>query len=126
MGREVFNGGEWTQARFNSFIKSALRTASVRWPPRYQCLADAYRCTKVNEKTGRQAKHFECAICAKLFTQQDVEINHKDPVVPVSGFDSWDAVIDRMFCEGDALECLCKPCHKAMTKEENQLRRTKK
>lgn len=123
MTRDRFNGGQWTKSRFNSFIKGSLRTASVRWPPRYETLNGAFVERKVNVKTGKLAKHFKCAKCGEDFPQKDVEVNHIDPVVPVEGFDSWDSVIERMFCEKEGLELLCKPCHKATTAEENQLRK---
>ena len=116
-------GGLWTEARYNSFIKSALRTASVRWPPRYQCLHDAFAYQGINPATGRQAKLYTCCKCDNLFPQANMEVNHIVPVVPVEGFDSWDGVIERLFCEKDKLEAVCKPCHKAITKEENQQRK---
>ena len=121
--REYYNGGKWTQSRFNSFIKSALRTASVRWEPRYTALNNAFVDRRVNQKTGKMAKHFECANCHGLFPQKEVEVNHKEPVVPLTGLTSWDEVIDRMFCEIDGLEVLCKVCHKAHTQLENQERK---
>lgn len=117
------NNGQWTEARYESFIKSALRRASVRWPPRYQTLKEAFVEKKVNKETGRQAMHYECAKCKEHFPAKQVEVNHKEPIVPVTGFDSWDGVISRMFCEKDKLEVLCKPCHKLITKEENDARR---
>lgn len=67
--------------------------------------------------------HYECAKCKGHFPAKQVEVNHKEPIVPVTGFDSWDGVISRMFCEKDKLEVLCKPCHKLITKEENDARR---
>lgn len=67
--------------------------------------------------------HYECAKCKEHFPAKQVEVNHKEPIVPVTGFDSWDGVISRMFCEKDKLEVLCKPCHKLITKEENDARR---
>lgn len=117
------NGGQWTKARFFSFVKGSLRGASVRWPPRYGALATAFRKRAVNPKTGRVAKLYECASCHDLFSNSDVEVNHKEPVIPISGFDSWDGVIKRMFCEEDGLEVLCKPCHKEVTKKENEERK---
>lgn len=123
MARKIYNDGQWTQARFNSFIKGGLRSLSVKWPARYTCLNDAYRETKTNVKTGRMAKHFECNSCHEQFPQKDVEVNHIIPVIPVEGFDSWDNTIERLFCEKDGLEVLCKPCHKAVTAEENNIRK---
>jgi 5-methylcytosine-specific restriction endonuclease McrA len=121
-----YNNGEWTQARMNSFIKSALRSASQRWPPKYKVLSDSYRLTKINEKTGRMAKHYECNRCKELFPLKDVEVNHIIPIVPISGFDNWDGVIQRLFCEKEGMETLCKPCHKIITKEENESRASRK
>lgn len=121
-----YNSGQWTESRFNSFIKSALRSASVRWPPRYETLADAYVGTIKNVKTGRMAKHYQCNSCKNAFPAKDVQVNHIVPVVPVGGFDSWDAVIARMYCEKDGLEVLCVPCHRIVTQEENILRKKNK
>lgn len=116
-------GGLWTEARYKSFIKSALRTASVRWPPRYQCMNDAFIERATNPATGRLAKLYRCEKCQGSFPAANMEVNHIVPVVPVEGFDSWDGVIERLFCEKDGLEALCKPCHRAVTKEENKERK---
>lgn len=120
---KTFNGNQWTQARFNSFIKSALRSASVRWPPRYTVLSEALVGTKTNVKTGRMAKHYKCNRCKGEFPSKEVEVNHIIPVIPVTGFVSWDDVINRMFCEKDGFEVLCKPCHRLVTTKENEERR---
>lgn len=69
------------------------------------------------------AKHFTCAACRKEFPAKNVEVNHKIPVIPVTGFDSWDKVIERMFCEKEHFEVLCKPCHKSVTKLESEERK---
>jgi hypothetical protein len=124
--RERYNGGQWTESRFHSFIKSALRRASVRWPPRYETLADAFVGSKINSKTGRMAKHYRCSKCGFEFPLKEVQVNHIEPVVPVEGFDDWDDVIYRMFCEKNGLEVLCVPCHKLVTQEENILRKKHK
>jgi 5-methylcytosine-specific restriction endonuclease McrA len=117
------NGNEWTESRFNSFVKSALRSASQRWPPKYKTLAEACVGQKTNPKSGRQAKFYVCNKCKDEFVAKDVEVNHIIPVVPVTGWDSWDGVVERMFCEKEHLEVLCKPCHKSVTKEENESRK---
>ena len=80
----------------------------------------------INPATGRSAKLYRCTCCKELFTAANMEINHIVPVVPVEGFDSWDGVVDRLFCEKDGLEALCKTCHKGVTKQENQQRKENK
>lgn len=121
-GDRVRNSGQWTEARFNSFIKSALRAASRRWPPKYEILSEALVGSKTNVKTGRLAKHYRCAICRGEFPAKDVQVDHISPIIdPVVGFTNWDDVVDRMFCEKNNLQVLCTdPCHKAKTAAEKQ------
>lgn len=92
---------------------------SVRWPPRYQCLNAAKRGKKINPSSGRLAEHYECNRCHQHFPAKEVEVNHIQPVVPISGWTSWDETIERMFCEAPGLEVCCKVCHKLITKQEN-------
>lgn len=114
----------WTEGRIHSFIVSALRAATRRWPPRYETMNEAKTEKRINEKTGRLAQHYECAACRLDFPQKDVQVNHKEAVVsPEEGFISWDVFIERLFCSKDKLEVLCKPCHKACTKLENEVRK---
>lgn len=119
-GGRLRNGGQWTEARFHSFIKSSLRAASRRWPPKYETLNDACVGTKTNVKTGRLAKHYRCAICSGEFPAKEVQVDHKEPIIdPTVGFVDWDLVIDRMFCEKNNLQVLCTdPCHKSKTAAE--------
>lgn len=120
------NGGEWTEARFKSFVTSALRAASRRWPPKYKALKEAFVGKMVNEKTGKMAMHYKCASCTKLFVATDVQVDHIEPVVdPKKGFAGWDVYIDRMFCEIKGLQVLCKVCHTVKTDKE-KLERKKK
>ena len=120
------NGGEWTDARFRSFVTSALRAASRRWPPKYKALKEAFVGRKENKKTGKLAMHYKCAKCKKHFVATDVQVDHKLPVVdPKTGFVSWDDFINRIFCEIENLQVMCKPCHKVKTEEE-KLERKKK
>jgi 5-methylcytosine-specific restriction endonuclease McrA len=120
------NGGEWTDSRFRSFVTSALRAASRRWPPKYKALKEAFVGRKENKKTGKLAMHYKCAKCKKQFVAADVQVDHIFPVVdPKTGFVSWDDFINRIFCEIENLQVMCKPCHKVKTEEE-KLERKKK
>ena len=121
MSRDIFNGGEWTQARFNSFVKSSLRAASRKWPPKYHTLNDAYVGQRINQKSGRMAKHFKCASCAGVFVAASVQVDHIEPIInPEIGFTTWDDVVYRMFCEKDNLQVLCTGCHKIKTAAERK------
>ena len=120
------NGGEWTDSRFRSFVTSALRAASRRWPPKFKALKEAFVGRKTNKKTGKLAMHYKCAKCKKHFVAADVQVDHVLPVVdPKVGFVSWDDFINRIFCEIENLQVMCKPCHKVKTELEKAERKKK-
>lgn len=124
--RDKYNGGNWTPARFTSFVKGGLRGVSRRWPPKYECINGAFAERGVNPKTGRVAKLYFCAICNQKFPASNIQVDHIEPVIdPEVGFTSWDDVINRMFCEKENLQCLCKECHKAKTAQEKDKRKKK-
>lgn len=111
------NNGQWTAGRFRSFVTSALRSASRRWPPKYQAIRDSFTKTKVNKRTGRQAKHYKCAACGYDFPQTQVQVDH---IVPIGKDLDWNTFIEKLFCEAENLQVLCKQCHKNKTKEERE------
>lgn len=113
----------WTESKFQSFIKSTLRKGTTRWPPKYEVLNAAKRGKMVNERTGRLAEHYECAHCHGVFPAKEVQVDHIESVIPLTGFISWDDVIKRMFCQADGLQVLCKTCHAIKSKEEGVERR---
>lgn len=121
--RSKWNNGQWTAARFNSFVKSALRSASKRWPPKYECLSEAKQGKKINAKSGRMAEHYKCAKCSGEFTANNVQVDHINPLIPVTGFTTWDDVVNNMFCEKDNLQVLCLDCHKKKTQQEKEERK---
>jgi 5-methylcytosine-specific restriction endonuclease McrA len=114
------NGGAWTEGRYKGFITGVLRSGMRRWPPKWECLKSACTGQKVNKKTKRLAKHFRCNECKRDFPQKSVQVDHINPVGSCS---TWDEYIERLFCEADNLQVLCKPCHKKKTNSDNQTNR---
>lgn len=114
---------EWTQARLKNFIISALRSASNRYPPKYECLNAAKVGKKVNKATGRLAEHYKCAACKKHFVAKEIQVDHIEPVVnPLTGFIDWNTFVARMFCPITNLQVLCKECHKVKSDKEKKER----
>ena len=111
---------QWPENRIKAFIVSVLRSGTRRWPPRYESLEAAKTEKKINELSGRMAQHYRCNICKEEFTNSHVEVDHIDPIVPLSGFTTWDEYIKRMFCGAENLQVLCKPCHKIKTHAERK------
>lgn len=105
----------------NAKVKTAIRRLSMYSPERKTALDKAFVGVKLNEKTGRQAKHFACACCGEEFPSTGVQVDHILPIIPVTGFDSWDETLDRLF--NGSQQVLCKQCHKLKSNEENKTRR---
>lgn len=125
--RDKYNGGLWTKARYQSFVKSALRAASRRWPPKYSCLNDSCVGQYVNVKTNRLAKHYRCNVCNQAFPAKDVQVDHISPIIdPSLGFTNWNDVIENMFCESSNLQTICKPCHSIKTGLEKAIAKERK
>ena len=112
--------GKWTAAKFNSFIKNNLRSATRKWEPIQKCKKRAhvgrgeYRCdgcgqvvppTVVDETTRKRVKN--------------IFVDHIEPIIdPAVGFTTWDECIERMFCDSSNLQLLCKACHSVKSHEE--------
>ena len=120
------NNGQWTSSRFKSFVISALRSASQRWPPKHAALKAA--------RVGRGL--YRCAACGDIGPQKlppekgktrkrnNAVVDHIEPVVPVeTGFTTYDSFIERLLCEEDKLQVLCYKCNKAKCDTERQQRR---
>ena len=123
MSLRKYNGGEWTEARFRAFIISALRAYMKRFPPKWKALKAASIGRAINKRSGRLAEHYECASCAEHFVARDVQVDHIEPVVsPQDGFQDWWTYMNRLYCEAENLQVLCKPCHKEKTAEERKER----
>ena len=121
-----YNDGEWTEARFRAFVISALRAYMKRFPPKWKALKEAAVGKKINKRSGRQAEHYLCASCGGFFIARDVQVDHINPVVsPEEGFQDWWTYINRLYCEVDNLQVLCKECHKEKTAAERKERKKK-
>ena len=122
-----YNGGEWTTARMRSFIMSALRRAM--WPVKYRAIRDSFVEDGVNPKTGRKCRLHRCSECGEVFPQNQMQADHIEPVVPLDGFDNkvwleydWNELLQRLYCEADGLQAVCKTCHKEKSLEERRVR----
>ena len=51
----------------------------------------------------------------------DIQVDHIIPVVdPNKGFETWDVFVERLYCDQDNLQAICKPCHDIKTKQEKK------
>ena len=97
-----------------------------RFPPKWKALKAASLGRLINKRSGRLAEHYRCAECLEPFVARDVQVDHINPVVdPAKGFEDWPTYMERLYCEADNLQVLCKPCHKDKTNEERKERKKK-
>lgn len=113
-----YNNGTWTKSRFFGFIRSALRSASSRWQPKFDCLKAAYVDTRVNKKTNRASKHYKCAICKDVYPGKEIQIDHILPAGSLRDFEDLPSFAKRLFCEASGFRALCIKCHQQVTAEE--------
>lgn len=128
-GPKTRNSGNWTEARFKSFITNLLRSGTKRWGPKQEAKKEArvkrgfYLCEGCKEEIPAKKREGVARV-------DNVFVDHIKPVVdPDIGFEDWNKYIEGLFCEKDNLQVLCKDCHKEKTKEENDRatkRRSKK
>ncbi len=123
MDDKVCNG-QWTPARFKSFITSALRNAHGRWGPKATAKKKAwirrgvYLCAECGEEGPATLPPLE----GRKRRRNNAAVDHITPVVdPDVGFTTWDEYIERMFIEEDGYQVLCWSCHEIKTKEERSI-----
>ncbi len=113
--------GQWTKARFISFVKSALRGA--RWPCKYECIKKAYVKDGVNPKTGKKCKLHLCPQCGEMLPQSSMQADHVIDVVGPEGFVDWNTYIERLFVDSNGFTAICKDCHKRITNHAKEIRK---
>jgi 5-methylcytosine-specific restriction endonuclease McrA len=109
-------GGTWTNSRYFGFIRSALRRAWSKYPVKYQALNAARRPSQLEDK--RTKWEYQCNCCNEWFKSVDVQVDHIQSAGTLTEYEHLPAFVERLFCEVDNLQVLCKPCHKAKTAEE--------
>lgn len=121
------NSGNWTEARFTSFVKGILRAGSNKWPPKWEVRRKArqargiYYCAGFKRKghpaTASIRERGRSKKCNNIF------VDHISPIVGRAGFTNWDDFINKLYCEVDNLQVLCKQCHDLKTKSEKEERK---
>ena len=106
-------GETWTEARYFSFIRGALRQASRRWPVKFQ--------VKVAARDGKRGLYrYLCNHCGLKFKDKEVEVDHIVGAGSLNTYQDLPAFVERLFCEEDNLQVLCKPCHLVKTNAEKK------
>ena len=111
-------GGRLTEAGYWGLLRGALRRQSMYWKVRGDCL-DAAKVPYTGDNKRRRVS-FVCAICKERFKRDDVQVDHIVPAGSLKTYDDVKGFVERLLCEIDNLQVLCKPCHNVKTKEEKK------
>lgn len=106
--------GSYSESGFWGMIRAALRQKSRWWLPVSEVKKEARREYKGTNK--RQKWEFRCAKCGKWFADKEVEVDHIIEAGSLRNGDDVKDFIERLFCEKDGLQVLCKDvCHREKT-----------
>ena len=107
----------WSSARYRTFVRSALRKAWTKWPPKFEALKRAQRPSQSDNKKLKW--EYLCAHCQKWHRGDEVSVDH---IVPWG--DPWSmSFVDAcraLLVSVDELQVLCNGCHDIKTALERQ------
>jgi hypothetical protein len=114
---------QWSTAKYYSFLRSKLRQAWQRWPPKYEAINKNRRPAEYEWKseTGRKLNvkwEVKCDGCGEWYPQSWVDVDHKVPAGSLKHHDDLPQFVEHLLCSVEDLQCLCKECHAEKTKEE--------
>lgn len=106
--------GTMTESQFLSWIRSALRSKSLRWKPRTDALELARRPYIGPNK--RQKYEYQCAICKEWFKAADVVVDHYPKAAgSILSIADIGEFCNNLYCEVDNLRVLCEYDHDLWT-----------
>ena len=104
-----------SMGRYRTFVRSAMRRAWLKWPPRFEALKLVRRPYVGPNK--RQQWEFQCAGCKCWHMGKNVAVDHIEnwgQIWNLSMAEAW----SRLLVAVDKLQVLCKTCHTIKSTEE--------
>jgi 5-methylcytosine-specific restriction endonuclease McrA len=109
-------GSTWTEARYWQYIRSVLRRATISYPVIQQVKKAASKTV-----TGQRHKYeYKCKKCKKWWKGKEIAVDHIKPAGSLKGYGDLPGFVERLFCEADNLQVLCKDCHDKKTKADRE------
>ena len=107
------NGGQWTEARYRGFVRSALRKAWQATKKAARVERGIYMCAGY----GREQHLVTASIKVDGKRKGNIFTDH---IEPIGTHLTWDETIAKMFCEQENLQLLCLACHKIKCADERK------
>lgn len=105
-----------------------LRRISSMWPAKNEAVNRAKVKVQIGfYKNGNPEFKtlITCNICKDNFDRTEIDVDHIYPIVNLDGFSDWNTYIERLFCNVNELQVLCKPCHYLKTQAEKDEKKIK-
>ena len=112
------NHGTMTESGYWGGIRSALRQKSRWWLPKSEAKKISRR--EYTGKNKRQKWEYPCAHCKKWFMDKETEVDHIIGAGSLRCAEDLAGFVERLFCEIDGFQVLCKPCHLVKTLAEKK------
>ena len=111
--------GTMTESAYLAWIRSALRSKSLRWGPRSNALLAARRSYRGPNKLQRW--EYLCKLCSKWYKAKETCVDHY-PVAAGSILSVADIsqFCENLYCNSDNLRVLCVSCHAIHTLAEKR------
>lgn len=107
-------------------VLNAIRKSFTKNSPHYLAVV---KLSLTSELGPRGGARYKCAHCKKAYGRTEIQVDHKEPVIPVGISPlhmTLKQVYERCWVELSKLQVLCKLCHQAKSKQENKERRDNK
>lgn len=111
---EVYD--KWTTARFWGFIRSTLRQATRKWPPKNEAKKLARR--PYTGDNPRVKWEYQCYQCKEWFMEKQIEVDHLIPAGTLRDYNDLPDFVRKLFCNINGFGVICKSCHKIKTKKD--------
>ena len=106
--------GTMTESQYLAWIRSTLRSKSLRWPPRNTALELARRPYSGPKK--QQKWEYQCAICSEWYKLKDVVVDHFPcEAGSILSVEDIGPFAERLYCEATNLRVLCEWDHRIHT-----------
>ena len=111
----VDNG--WTKARYFSFIRSALRGATMKYPAKQKYLEQkSYKAPK----GSRAKKLVDCEECSKSMAKSNAHVDHIIACGSLQDFSDIERFVSTLFCGLGNFRVLCKECNEIYAYSDKQ------
>jgi 5-methylcytosine-specific restriction endonuclease McrA len=121
MSKKTRNYNTFTEAKYWGLIRSSLRKAFQFWRPAQEAKKLVRRKLLIN---GHVRWMYQCANCEDFFTDKETQVDHVEPLGPLSELRHLPEFVNRLTPESlGAFQCVCKGCHQLKTNAERRERK---